>query len=30
MGKPAPKWMIEGIPAKDKGRDQIQAAAPIP
>jgi dipeptidyl aminopeptidase/acylaminoacyl peptidase len=23
-GQPAPKWMIEGIPAKDKGRDQLQ------
>jgi hypothetical protein len=29
-GKPAPKWMIEGIPAKDKGRDLIQTTAPIP
>lgn len=35
-GAPAPDWMIHGIPAKDKGRDQvtmqIQAAnqAPVP
>jgi dipeptidyl aminopeptidase/acylaminoacyl peptidase len=27
-GKPAPKWMIEGIPAKDKGRDQVQQIVP--
>ena len=23
-GTPAPEWMVKGIPAKDKGRDQIQ------
>ena len=23
MGKPAPDWMVHGIPAKDKGRDQV-------
>ena len=22
-GAPAPDWMIHGIPAKDKGRDQV-------
>jgi len=22
-GKPAPEWMVKGIPAKDKGRDQL-------
>lgn len=26
MGKPAPDWMVKGIPAKDKGKDQV---API-
>ena len=29
MGKPAPDWMTKGIPAKDKGRDQI-VMAPAP
>ncbi len=23
-GTPAPEWMVKGIPAKDKGRDQVQ------
>ena len=23
MGKPAPDWMVKGIPAKDKGKDQV-------
>jgi dipeptidyl aminopeptidase/acylaminoacyl peptidase len=23
IGKPAPDWMVHGIPAKDKGRDQV-------
>jgi len=27
-GKPAPKWMTDGIPAKDKGRDQLQHVVP--
>jgi hypothetical protein len=22
-GTPAPDWMVKGIPAKDKGRDQV-------
>ena len=22
-GAPAPDWMVHGIPAKDKGRDQV-------
>jgi dipeptidyl aminopeptidase/acylaminoacyl peptidase len=26
--KPAPEWMIKGIPAKDKGRDQLQQVVP--
>ena len=26
MGKPAPDWMTKGIPAKDKGKDQV----PVP
>ena len=26
MGKPAPDWMTKGIPAKDKGRDQVMMA----
>ena len=25
MGKPAPDWMVKGIPAKDKGKDQVTA-----
>ena len=29
MGKPAPDWMTKGIPAKDKGRDQV-TMAPAP
>ena len=29
MGKPAPDWMTKGIPAKDKGRDQV-SKAPAP
>ena len=29
MGKPAPDWMTKGIPAKDKGRDQI-VMTPVP
>ena len=28
MGKPAPDWMTKGIPAKDKGRDQVVMAPP--
>ncbi|MEP6766698.1 MAG: hypothetical protein ABJB66_20450, partial [Gemmatimonadaceae bacterium] len=23
LGKPAPEWMVKGIPAKDKGKDQV-------
>jgi dipeptidyl aminopeptidase/acylaminoacyl peptidase len=23
-GKPAPEWMVKGIPAKDKGKDQVK------
>jgi len=22
-GRPAPEWMVRGIPAKDKGKDQV-------
>ena len=27
-GKQAPEWMVKGIPAKDKGRDQLQQVVP--
>jgi hypothetical protein len=27
-GKPAPDWMVRGIPAKDKGKDQLQQVVP--
>jgi hypothetical protein len=27
-GKPAPEWMVRGIPAKDKGKDQLQQVVP--
>lgn len=29
-GAPAPEWMIKGIPAVDKGRDQFQMTTPTP
>ena len=28
-GAPAPEWMVKGIPAKDKGKDQVAPAAGI-
>ena len=28
MGKPVRDWMVKGIPAKDKGRDQLQQVMP--
>lgn len=30
MGKPAPDWMVHGIPAKDKGKSQVNWAAKAP
>ncbi len=27
-GEPAPEWMMKGIPAKDKGKDQLQQVVP--
>ncbi|MEI2721663.1 MAG: prolyl oligopeptidase family serine peptidase [Gemmatimonadales bacterium] len=29
-GMPAPDWMVKGIPAVDKGRDQVTFTAPVP
>lgn len=29
-GAPAPDWMVKGIPATDKGRDQVQMTKPVP
>ncbi len=29
-GMPAPDWMVKGIPAVDKGRDQVTFTTPVP
>jgi|CXWL01.1.fsa_nt_gi dipeptidyl aminopeptidase/acylaminoacyl peptidase len=29
-GAPAPEWMVKGIPAVDKGRDQVTFTTPVP
>ena len=28
-GMPAPDWMVKGIPAKDKGKDQVIMAPKV-